>query len=326
NTGLIFMGQNKYDDAITYFNTAVNILKSKNYIYALPNVLNNLGIAYRNINNHKESLKVYEQALKIYEEINDTISQAMVLENMAMVFLDQKQYDKSIDFAKKALIYATQFADTASMIKTNNILADNYLKINKLNKSEEYSANSIRLLTRNSKDKSLITSTFQTIRQIKIYKQDYKAALFYTDSLIVLDKEIALNESENNIGYFKVELDLVSKEREIEILNSQNELKQKENDIKDAQLKVRRNQQFFLFGGLILVLVFAGFMYNRFKVTQKQNKLIEEQKQLVEKQKHIIEEKHKEVLDSIRYAKRIQDALITPMSYIERNIKRLKDY
>ena len=77
------------------------------------------------------------------------------------------------------------------------------------------------------------------------------------------------------------------------------------------------SEKFFLFGGIILVLVFAGFMYNRFRVTQKQNLLIEQQK-------HIIEEKHKEVLDSIRYAKRIQDALITPISYIDRNIKRLK--
>jgi len=325
NIGHIFMGQNKYEDAIIYFNKAVDILESRNYVYALPNVLNNLGIAYRNLNNHKASLIVYEQALKIYEDINDTLSKAMVLENMSMVFFDQNKFEKSIDYAKRALSYSVQFSDTASMIKINNILADNYLKINQLKTAEENSANSLALLNKYKDDKNLIISVFQTIRQIKIYKGDYKAALFYTDSLIVLAKEVALNEYENNIGFFKVELDLVSKEREIEMLNTQNELKQKENDVKDAQLEKRRNQQIFLFGGLILVLVFAGFMYNRFKVTQKQNKLIEEQKQLVEKQKHIIEEKHKEVLDSIRYAKRIQDALITPMSYIERNIKRLKD-
>jgi hypothetical protein len=58
-------------------------------------------------------------------------------------------------------------------------------------------------------------------------------------------------------------------------------------------------------------------MYNRFKVTQKQ-------KVIIEKQKELVEEKQKEILDSIRYAKRIQDALLTSQMYIERNIKRLK--
>jgi hypothetical protein len=57
-------------------------------------------------------------------------------------------------------------------------------------------------------------------------------------------------------------------------------------------------------------------IYNRLKVTQQQKVIIEIQKELVE-------EKQKEILDSIRYAKRIQDALLTPKTYIERNINRL---
>ncbi|MBX2959534.1 MAG: hypothetical protein KF732_06205 [Flavobacteriales bacterium] len=52
--------------------------------------------------------------------------------------------------------------------------------------------------------------------------------------------------------------------------------------------------------------------------------LIKRQKTIIEKQKEIVEEKQKEILDSIRYAKRIQDALLTSQSYIERNLKRLR--
>jgi hypothetical protein len=39
-----------------------------------------------------------------------------------------------------------------------------------------------------------------------------------------------------------------------------------------AEISAKKNQQYALFGGLGLVLVFAGFMYNRFKITQKQKK------------------------------------------------------
>src|SRR3989304_4103311 len=64
----------------------------------------------------------------------------------------------------------------------------------------------------------------------------------------------------------------------------------KANEIKNAQiaqqhaeLKAKRNQQYGLYGGMILVIAFAGFMYNRFKVTQKQKVVIEQQKAVVEK-------------------------------------------
>ncbi|HRN43028.1 MAG TPA: hypothetical protein PK649_13290, partial [Vicingus sp.] len=56
----------------------------------------------------------------------------------------------------------------------------------------------------------------------------------------------------------------------------------------------------------------------RFKITQKQKLEIE----LAHQQ---LEEKNEEIIASIRYAKRIQDALLTSQKYIERNINRLKN-
>jgi hypothetical protein len=56
--------------------------------------------------------------------------------------------------------------------------------------------------------------------------------------------------------------------------------------------------------------VFGVFMYNRFKVTQRQKFIIEQQKEEVEEQKKLVDEKQKEILDSIRYAKRIQMAQV----------------
>ena len=60
------------------------------------------------------------------------------------------------------------------------------------------------------------------------------------------------------------------------------------------------------------------FVINRFRVTNKQKKIIEEQKGIVEKQKEIVEEKQKEVLDSIHYAKRIQLSLLPQEKYIDK--------
>jgi hypothetical protein len=76
-------------------------------------------------------------------------------------------------------------------------------------------------------------------------------------------------------------------------------------------------------GLLILVGVFAVFMFNRFRITQKQKTVIEEQKVLVDKAYESLHEKNKEVMDSIHYAKRIQTALITSEKSIANSLNRL---
>jgi len=90
-----------------------------------------------------------------------------------------------------------------------------------------------------------------------------------------------------------------------------------------ASLKQEKTQRYALYGGLLLVIGFSVFVFNRFKVTQKQKKVIEDQKVLVDKAYEQLHEKNKEVMDSITYARRIQRALITPEVYIEKTLNRL---
>ena len=66
--------------------------------------------------------------------------------------------------------------------------------------------------------------------------------------------------------------------------------------------------------GLILLLMFSIFVYNRLQITKRQKNIIEEQKKLVEV-------KQKEILDSINYAKRIQGAILPSERIINETLK-----
>ncbi|MFL5762552.1 MAG: hypothetical protein ACJ77K_01340 [Bacteroidia bacterium] len=46
---------------------------------------------------------------------------------------------------------------------------------------------------------------------------------------------------------------------------------------------------------------------------------------IIEQQRDEVEEKNKEIMDSIRYAKRIQQSLLPTEKYIDKNIKRMKN-
>ena len=95
----------------------------------------------------------------------------------------------------------------------------------------------------------------------------------------------------------------------------------------DAALKSKRNQQLFLLIGLGLVLVFSVFIFNRFRVTNRQKKIIQEQHLKLEYNHTVLEEAHKDITDSIVYAKRIQDATLTSITYIKQSlIEEVKEF
>jgi hypothetical protein len=87
----------------------------------------------------------------------------------------------------------------------------------------------------------------------------------------------------------------------------------------------------FVLGSLLLVLLFAGFIFRSLRTTQKQKNVIESQKILVEQQKleveqqkHLVEEHQKSIIDSITYARRIQHSQLPTEKYIEQVLKRLQ--
>ncbi|NSW46611.1 MAG: SpoIIE family protein phosphatase, partial [Bacteroidales bacterium] len=131
-----------------------------------------------------------------------------------------------------------------------------------------------------------------------------------------------------------------------------------EQEKKDAIVAIERKKErivrYAITGGLLLVLVFLGFVYRSLRITRMQKKVIESQKKMVDekniilhqqneeisrqrdeiatqrdeiaaqrdlviKQKEHIEEQKKQITDSINYAKRIQEAVL-PMSEMARSV------
>jgi len=64
---------------------------------------------------------------------------------------------------------------------------------------------------------------------------------------------------------------------------------------------------------LVLTLVLAFFIYRGYREKREANIAIT-------RQKNIIEQKQKEIVDSIRYAQRIQQSLLPTEKYIEKRL------
>ena len=68
------------------------------------------------------------------------------------------------------------------------------------------------------------------------------------------------------------------------------------------------------------MVISGGVMFNRYRLISRQKRIIEIKNKETEEQKIIIEEKQKEILSSISYAKRLQEAILPPLSLIDKHL------
>lgn len=68
---------------------------------------------------------------------------------------------------------------------------------------------------------------------------------------------------------------------------------------------------------LIIVSVLGILAFRSYRLKNKANKVILSQKAEIEEQHQVLEEQHREITDSINYAKRIQDAILPPLKLVK---------
>ncbi|MBK6984496.1 MAG: SpoIIE family protein phosphatase [Bacteroidetes bacterium] len=121
--------------------------------------------------------------------------------------------------------------------------------------------------------------------------------------------------------------DAIKKQEEIAKLQSENVKGMELLNAKDSELNDSKQTivYFVLVIMVFLILVFFVIRSNYLrkqtnKTLLQQKEIIESQKSEVEAQKHLVEEKQKEIIDSISYAKRLQEAILPPQEFINKHV------
>jgi serine phosphatase RsbU (regulator of sigma subunit) len=134
-----------------------------------------------------------------------------------------------------------------------------------------------------------------------------------------------MRDSVNNIETQKAAIKQQTKyeyDKQKAIIKKEHELQLTQ---KEDQAAADRQQQRIIIASisiiLLLVMVFSGFLFNRFKLTQRQKNIIEAKEKETLLQKHIIEEKHKEITDSINYAERIQYSFLATKDFLDKHLQ-----
>ncbi|HRH09081.1 MAG TPA: SpoIIE family protein phosphatase, partial [Bacteroidia bacterium] len=120
----------------------------------------------------------------------------------------------------------------------------------------------------------------------------------------------------------KIAFDFEQKKQQISSEQKRKEIllkseQEKKNAVSQKEIEKQKLLRNSFIGGAFLLLLVAFSIFRSLLQNRKANIIITEQKMEVEKQKEFVDERNREILDSIKYAKRIQSTILPPLSKIK---------
>ncbi|MDX2173243.1 MAG: tetratricopeptide repeat protein [Bacteroidota bacterium] len=319
NIGGIYKKNGNFEKALEFYQKSLKTMRElKNYRGTI-NALNNVGAVYLKDNKIDEALKCFKEAMFIAKknDIKESIGLALTYYWLAQTYLKLQNLDFAQDYFNKCIEEFKKNNDLRGLAESYHGLAEVYFRKNDQKKAIEYSALSLKI----AKDMGIPQSINKPAHLLyKIYKSQNspKQALEHYELYITMRDSLSNQESRKATLKTQLKYEYEKKVAADSVKVAE------EKKLTTIKLQQDQTQRYFLYGGLGLTALFGIFMFNRFRVTQKQKNIIEEQKLIVEHQKAIVDEKQKEVLDSIHYAKRIQQSLLPTDKYINRILKKYK--
>lgn len=295
-----------HDDSLSlvYQLKSYNIHKKMGNKRDLVASLNNLCDLYRAKKQEAKAEECLNEALKIAKELDEKEGMKLTLANFGAMYLSKKQPAKALEMYQKSLVYATESDDQKDIASLNNHIASAYVDL--LNNSEAitYYRKGFDIAV---KYNNLAEKKEASDGLYKVYRKqsDFKNALIYHEISQQLNDSMINSAKQESLNSLKTQFALDRQETELKSIAEADMKKQEEAKAKQRLII------YISIGILAIVLVFSYFLFQRFKITRKQNRIIENQKT-------IVEEKNKEITDSIQYAKRLQQAIFPTMEAVKK--------
>lgn len=351
NLGSICSDRGLNDQAIRYFIMAEEQFERAGYREGMAKLNNSLGILFFNIRDYTNAIKYYRQGVAIAAEFSDKSLYHAININLANALGDAGDLKASLDMYKASYGIAKSGQHLSHLLVACNNICLLYLTpgpdhLYNLDSARKYDHEAMTILGRLGMNISYKSLTYTNHASILNEDRRYKEAIPYLDTAILiarefkdLQKQVSLYHELSQIhkkNYnlpealaalhmatnLKDSLYLHHLDEKLSEINTVHQVEKKEAEITRLQSEkhYQRRVNLLLISvvGLTLIsLIIAIYNYIR---KRKDNRIISLQKQEVEAKNMIIGHKQTEIIDSINYAKRLQEAILPAMSYFRKHL------
>jgi tetratricopeptide (TPR) repeat protein len=337
NIGIIHAEQGRYAEALEAYQKALTIRERIGDQQGIAGSYNNIGLIHADQGRYAEALESYQKSLVIKERIGDQQGMATSYNNIGIIHVAQGRYAEALEAFQKALPILKRIGDQQGMASSYNNIGLIHRVQGRYTEALEAFQKALAIAQSLGLHDYLDNIYFNLARtdsalaasgQNHLWKSAYLHHRLYAAY-----KDSVLNEAS-----IRKQAQLESQyeyDKKTALLKAEQE---KERALATAQLRQRetqRNLSLLALGISLIGLVTFAILYRKIRqqrdLIQKQsdeiqqknlaleqynaelkstNQALEESNRIIQQQAETLLEKNEEILDSIRYAERIQRAIL----------------
>ena len=323
--GIVYWYQGFSNKAIEYYKKNISIcleIKDENGMAAS---YGNIAIIFDERKDLDNALMYYKKALVIFEKNKRPMQMAACLDNMSLVYKQQKEYKTALDFNLRSYNLRESIRDTLGMLASMENLGSIFIALKKYDDAIQISERVVEIANRLGA-KEDVKFAYLNLKEAYEAKKDYPAANIILNKLMEVKDSLRNIENANQIA--ELETKFKTKEKEIEL--SEVKLIQQLRDKENSEQLKRKNYFIIILIVIGVLIVLIGILLlKRFidkqkivEAINKKNEAIEAQKIMIDKAYHELSEKNKDITDSIKYAQKIQQAVLPSQKFISDELKK----
>ena len=302
NIAALYLEQSDYKDAESYFMKSLKMDEELGDKLGMAQSYNNIGTIYHDQNRDDDALIVYFKSLQLRQSINDTEGLPSTYANIGNSLVNKKDYEKAEGYLRQSLVCYKKNGDTMGIALAYINLGDLF-STKKLNDAALAFYDSSVVISKKNTYRDYLSYAYKAMASVNSDKENFEKAYSYHQ--LYMDVKDSIYNKENAAQISEMQTKYETEKKEKEIIESKAE-SEKQANLKNA----------FIVGFILMVLL-AYLIFRGYVTKKRSNEMITIQKQEVEIQKEIVELKSKEMLDSINYAKRIQEAILPPENIVK---------
>ncbi len=297
------------NQAIEMYLKALENLKNSQNTRAKINLNTYIAFIYRNRKDYANAEKYFSEAYKYIQTTADRQAEASMLYNIAEMQYNQNKVDEAIKNYDAALTIFLELDDWENIKLSAFKLAMSYKKKNDDDNYVKYY--------------NLYTTFDKKIKDEIIRKKEQEALL---QKQLAKQKDLSLQVQQFKNKLIEDSLtrqQQINKEKTAQIKLQELQLQQKEEALKHQQelAKARQRVITVLTIGLILILAASLIIFFLLIENRKRRKELEVKNKQIEEQKKLLQKRNQQISASIRYASRIQQAILPMKTQIASSFK-----
>ncbi|TAF34476.1 MAG: hypothetical protein EAZ57_03390 [Cytophagales bacterium] len=310
NMGQVYNNESRFDKALIYYERSRKIyetMQGKDFELAVIN--NNIATIYLNTSQLNKALEIYLKLEKAPITATKKPLLGTIYGNIAAILSEKKQYQEALNYLDKSIAC---FEEIDDFVRLSSHWLSKSVIYDSLGKPDE----AIKALDR-AKDISRYTDNKLALREVYgVYslfyanKKDYKTAYDNLAAFVSLNDSIFTIEKNNALTEMSIRYDVEKTEQNAKV----------QEELVKAQQEALHEHRLVIICfacSTAIVAVLAFFMYRNIREKRRLYQDLESKSNEAVLQKDRISQQSKQITDSIRCARQIQEAILPTEAHIK---------